>query len=149
MTHQSHSWGYTQRNVTQVTPEALAHPFLLQRYSLGLLGKSQGAPLLTNGVRKCGTYTKWSFTQQWRRMKSYHSQVNGWNWRTSFWVRFTRLRRPKIVCSPSYVVFRSRANTTMLLDFGHTVRGEHIQEVWGIGRKPKTWKCLMSPLQRS
>jgi hypothetical protein len=22
-------------------------------------------------------------------------QVNGWNWRTSFWVRLARLRRPK------------------------------------------------------
>jgi hypothetical protein len=28
-----HSWGYTQRNWTQVTPEALAHPCLLQHYS--------------------------------------------------------------------------------------------------------------------
>jgi hypothetical protein len=32
---------------------------------------------------KCGTYTQWSFTQPQRRMKSYYSQVNGWNWRTS------------------------------------------------------------------
>jgi hypothetical protein len=31
----------------------------------------------------------------------------------------------------------------------HTLRGEHIQEEWGYGRKSKTWKCLMSPLQRS
>jgi hypothetical protein len=29
MIHQSHSWGYTQRNVTQVTPEAPAHPCLI------------------------------------------------------------------------------------------------------------------------
>jgi hypothetical protein len=39
--------------------------------------------------------------------------------------------RPRIVCSPSYTDFRSRANTVMLLDFGHMIRGEHIQEVWG------------------
>jgi hypothetical protein len=39
--------------------------------------------------------------------------VNGWNWR-SFWARLARLRRPKIVCSPSYAVFRSRANAAML-----------------------------------
>jgi hypothetical protein len=37
----------------------------------------------------------------------------------------------KIVCSPSYVVFRSRANTAMWLDLGHITRGEHIREVWG------------------
>jgi hypothetical protein len=40
-----------------------------------------------------------------------------------------RLRRPKIVCSPSYANFR--ANTAMLLDLGHMTRGEHIREVWG------------------
>jgi hypothetical protein len=82
-----------------------------------------------NGLRKCGIYTWWNFTQPWRRMKSYHLQVNGWNWRTSFWVRLVRLR-PKIVCSTTYADFRSRANTAML-DLGHMTRGEHIQEVWG------------------
>jgi hypothetical protein len=30
---QYHSWGYTQRTVTQVTPEAPAHPCLFQHYS--------------------------------------------------------------------------------------------------------------------
>jgi hypothetical protein len=30
---QYHSWEYTQRNATQVTPKAPAHPCLLQRYS--------------------------------------------------------------------------------------------------------------------
>jgi hypothetical protein len=29
------------------------------------------------------------------------------------------------------VDFRSRANTAMLLDLGHILRGEHIWEVWG------------------
>jgi hypothetical protein len=51
------------------------------------------------GLRKYGIYTQWNSTQPWRRIKSYHLQVNGWNWRTSFW---TRLRIPKVVCSPSY-----------------------------------------------
>jgi hypothetical protein len=45
--------------------------------------------------------------------------------------RLARLRRPKIVCSPSYADFRSRANPAMWLDLGHMIRGEHIQEVWG------------------
>jgi hypothetical protein len=34
-------------------------------------------------------------------------------------------------CSPSYVDFRSRANTAMLLDLDHMTRGEHIWEIWG------------------
>jgi hypothetical protein len=34
----------------------------------------------TDGLRKCGIYTQWNFIQP-QRMKFYHSQVNGWNWR--------------------------------------------------------------------
>jgi hypothetical protein len=33
MIQPSHTWGYTQRNATQVTPGATAQPYLLQRYS--------------------------------------------------------------------------------------------------------------------
>jgi hypothetical protein len=43
--------------------------------------------------------------------------------------RSTRLRRPKIVCSFSYVDFRSRANAAVWLDLDHKTRGEHIQEI--------------------
>jgi hypothetical protein len=52
-------------------------------------------------------------------------------------VRLARLRRPKIICSPSYEDFRSRANTAMLLDLGHMTRGEHIWEVCGYVENPK------------
>jgi hypothetical protein len=40
-------------------------------------------------------------------------------------------QRPKIVCSPSYEDFRSRAKAIMLLDLGHMLRGEHKREEWG------------------
>jgi hypothetical protein len=43
----------------------------------------------------------------------------------------SRLRRPKIVCYPSYADFRSRTKAVMLLDLGHMLRGEHIWEEWG------------------
>jgi hypothetical protein len=39
-----------------------------------------------------------------------------------------QLRKPKIICSPSYVDFRSKANAVILLDMGHTLRGELGQE---------------------
>jgi hypothetical protein len=42
-----------------------------------------------------------------------------------------RFRRSKIVCSVSYVDFRSRAKAVMLLDSGHMLRGKHIREEWG------------------
>jgi hypothetical protein len=92
---------------------------------------NQDAPLLTNRLRKCGIYAQWNSTQPWRRMKFCYSQVNGWNWRISFWARLARLRRPKIVCSPSYADFRSKANAATWLDLGHMIRGEHTWEVWG------------------
>jgi hypothetical protein len=83
-----------------------------------------------NGSRKCGVYTQQNSTQPWRRIKSYHSQVNGWNWRTSSWRRLARHRRSIIECFPSYVDFRSRANTARGLDFGHMIRREYTREVW-------------------
>jgi hypothetical protein len=53
------------------------------------------------------------------------------DWRTSSLARLPRVRRPKIVCSPSYADFRSRANAVMFLDLDHMLRGEHIWEEWG------------------
>jgi hypothetical protein len=41
-----------------------------------------------------------------------------------------RLRRPKIICSPSYADFRSRANAAMWLDLDHMTRVEHIREIY-------------------
>jgi hypothetical protein len=61
-------------------------------------------------------------------MKSYHSQVNGWNWRTSFSVRLARLRRPKIASSLSYADYRPKTHAVILLDMGHTLRGECARE---------------------
>jgi hypothetical protein len=46
-------------------------------------------------------------------------------------LRLARLGRPKFICSPSYVDFRSRANAAALLDLGHMLRGQHIQEELG------------------
>jgi hypothetical protein len=56
----------------------------LQHYSQQLsYGNSQDAPQLMNGLGQCGNYAQWNFTQPQRRMNFCHSQVNGWNWRTS------------------------------------------------------------------
>jgi hypothetical protein len=41
----------------------------------------------------------------------------------------SQAQKTKYICAPSYVDFRSRANTAMLLDLGHMTRGEHTQEV--------------------
>jgi hypothetical protein len=51
--------------------------------------------------------------------------------RTSFWVRLAWPKRPKIVCSPSYVDFRARVNTTRGQVSDHRIKRVHIREVWG------------------
>jgi hypothetical protein len=48
---------------------------------------------------------------------------------TSKWMELeniilTRLRRPKIACSPSYANYRPKTNAVILLDMGYTLRRE-------------------------
>jgi hypothetical protein len=59
-------------------------------------------------------------------------------------VKLARLTSQKTVCSPSYVDKRSKIHAVILLDMGYTLRGKHIQEEQGKGRKPKTLKCDVS-----
>jgi hypothetical protein len=49
-----------------------------------------------------------------------------------------RLRKPKIPCFSSFVDYRPKTNAVMLLDMGHTLKGECTQEEKGKGRKLKT-----------
>jgi hypothetical protein len=58
----------------------------------------------------------------------------------------SQVRRPKIACSSSYVVYRPKTNTVILLDMGHTLRGERGWEEQGKGRKPKISTWLMCSL---
>jgi hypothetical protein len=57
--------------------------FIAALFTIAKLWKQQNAPVLTNGLRKCGIYTQCNFTQPQRRMKFYYLQVSGWIWRTS------------------------------------------------------------------
>jgi hypothetical protein len=43
-----------------------------------------------------------------------------------------RFVRPKIACSPSYADYRPNKNVVILLDMGHTIRGECMG---GIGKE--------------
>jgi hypothetical protein len=40
----------------------------------------------------------------------------------------SQAQKAKIVCPPSYVVCRPKTNAVMLLDMGHTLKTELIQE---------------------
>jgi hypothetical protein len=47
-------------------------------------------------------------------------------------VKLARLRRPKIVCSPSYADFRPKTIAVIILDMGHMLRVE--MSTGGIGK---------------
>jgi hypothetical protein len=47
----------------------------------------------------------------------------------------SQVRRPKIICSPSYVDFRSRVNAAMLLDLVHMLRES---TYWRYGDRKET-----------
>jgi hypothetical protein len=42
--------------------------------------------------------------------------------------KLARFRRPKIICSSSYADFRPKTNVVILLDMGHTLSRECMQE---------------------
>jgi hypothetical protein len=60
----------------------------------------------------------------------------------------SQAQKAKNCMFPSYADFRSRENVVLLLNMGHTLRGEHVGWL-GKGRKAKTWKCLMCLQERS
>jgi hypothetical protein len=41
-------------------------------------------------------------------------------------LELARLKRPKIICSPSNADFRPKTIAVILLDMGHTLRGEYL-----------------------
>jgi hypothetical protein len=50
----------------------------------------------------------------------------------------SQAQKPKILCSPSYADFRPKIIAVILLDMGHMLRGECLQEEQGKERELKT-----------
>jgi hypothetical protein len=55
------------------------------------------------------------------------------------------LRKPKIVCSPSYVDIRSRANTTRGFDYKHMIKARAHKGGVRIGKTPKKLASICCP----
>jgi hypothetical protein len=53
--------------------------FTAALFTTAKLWKQPRCPKMTNGLKKCGIYKQWNFTQPQRRMKFCYLQVNGWN----------------------------------------------------------------------
>jgi hypothetical protein len=112
--------------VHQVNTKEPEYPCLVQHYAQELsCGNSEDPSLLMNGLRKCGVFTHWGFSQS-QRMKFFHSQVNGCNWRTSSQVKLVRFRRQKVAWFPSYADYRPKTNAAILWDTDHTDGRPHM-----------------------
>jgi hypothetical protein len=58
MIQQFYSWGYTRKNVTQVTPEARAHPFIAALFTIAKLSKQPRCPTTDEWIKKmCYVHT--------------------------------------------------------------------------------------------
>jgi hypothetical protein len=58
--------------------------FIAALFTIAKLWKQPRCPTTYKWIKKMWYLYQWNFTQPWRRIKSYHLQVNGWNWRMSF-----------------------------------------------------------------
>jgi hypothetical protein len=56
--------------------------FTAALFTIAKLWKQPKCPTTNEWIKKMLYFTQWNFIQP-QRMKCCHSQVNGWNWRTS------------------------------------------------------------------
>jgi hypothetical protein len=85
MIQQSHSWGNTQRNATQVIPKAPAHPpmFIAALLTIAKLRKQPRCPTTDEWIKKLWHLYTTEFYSAMKKNEILSFAVNGWNWRTS------------------------------------------------------------------
>jgi hypothetical protein len=81
MIQQSHSWGYTQLNATQVTPEAPAHMFIVVLFTIAKLWKQPRCPTIDEWIKKMWYLYTMEF---YSAMKKNEILSFVCKWRTSF-----------------------------------------------------------------
>jgi hypothetical protein len=125
--------------------------FIAALFTIPKLWKQPKCPTTAEWIKKMYLYTMEFYSAT---KKFCHSQLDKWNWKTSslamlarlrrpkiicspsydFWssawltsslAMLARLRRPKIICSPSYADFRPKTNAVILLDMVHMPKEEH------------------------
>jgi hypothetical protein len=58
--------------------------FIAALFTIAKLWKQPRCPTIDNWIKKMWYLYTMEFYPAMKRMKSYHLEVNGWNWRTSF-----------------------------------------------------------------
>jgi hypothetical protein len=81
-----------------------------------------------NGSRKCGFYSKGNFTQPTKKNEILSFTSKWMELENIMLSEISQAQRSKITCSPSYADYRPKVNAVILLDMGHTLRGEHTRE---------------------
>jgi hypothetical protein len=86
--------------------------FIAALFTIAKLWKQLRCPTTDKWIKKMLYLYTMEFYAAMKKYEILSFARNGWNWRTSFCTRLARLRRPKIICCPSYADIRSRVNTT-------------------------------------
>jgi hypothetical protein len=75
--------------------------FIVAIFTIAKVWKQPRCPMTNEWIKKMWYLYRMEFYSATKKNEIFHSQVNGWNQRTSFEAKLSRLRRPKILCSPS------------------------------------------------
>jgi hypothetical protein len=132
MIKHSNYCGYTQRNATQVTPEATTHQFLLQQlFTIAKLRKQTRCPTTDKWIKKMWYLCTMQFYSATKKNEILPLKGKWMELENIILSEVSQAQNTKFLCSPSYADFRSRPNPAILWDLGHMLRGGHVREVWG------------------
>jgi hypothetical protein len=130
MIQQYHSWGYTQKNVTQVYFRGTCTSmFIAALFTIAKLQKQPRYPTTDEWIKKMWYLCTMEFYAVMKKNEML-SFAGKWMELENFILsEISLVQKPKIVCFPSYTDIRLRANTARGLVFEHMIKREHTWEV--------------------
>jgi hypothetical protein len=116
MIQQSHSWGYTQRNATQVTSEAptCTPMFIAVLFTIAKLRKQPRCPTIDEWIKKMWYLYAMEFYSATKKNEILSFAGKWMELENIILNEVSQAQKTKNrICSPSYADFRSRTNAAM------------------------------------
>jgi hypothetical protein len=90
--------------------------FIAALLTIAKLWKQPRCPTTKKWIKKMWYLYTMEFYSATKKSELLSFASNGWNWKTSSKVKLARLKRLKIICSPTYADYRPKTNAVILLD---------------------------------